>query len=190
MVNTIDGKTSHLLNICMLALFTACVQILSCPWPVLSLCFWWLSLSEMSYQSVCCSDLLYCSCNWQLLFVFFALLSMIDELKKQTFKHSWWMLVCFEIQLILSHNSPLPGVEFNELVSSDLQILDSQRWLPSGWASFLGLSPSKANPGCSVLMIDTQTTEHCCWIVHEEVTSSFSTTDWQIKRKVLFFFAQ
>lgn len=84
-------------------------------------------------------------------FVFVPLLKMIDELMEQMFKHSWWMLVCFEIQLSLPHNSPLLGVEFNKLVSSDLQILDSQRRLPSRWASFLGLSPSKVNPFSCVL---------------------------------------
>lgn len=46
---------------------------------------------------------------------------------------------------------PSAGVEFNRLVLSDLQMLDSQGWLPWGQASFLGPSSSKLNFGAHVV---------------------------------------
>lgn len=105
-------------------------------------------------------------------------LNMIDDLKKRMFKHSCRMPVCFEILLILLRQSPLLGVEFSSLVSSDLQSLDSQRWLPSGWASFLGVSISKSNHGCCVLAAYTQAHAFmgsgCCWFTKESQSSFFS----------------
>ena len=72
---------------------------------------------------------IYCTAVTTDNFVF--LLNMIDDLKKQMFKHSCPAPACLKIQLILPHNSHLLGVEFNNLVSSDLQVLHSQRRLPS-----------------------------------------------------------
>lgn len=73
------------------------------------------------------------------------------------------------------------GVEFNRLVLSDLQILDSRGRLPRVQASFLGLSSSKLNSGC-MLWIPCDT--HNGWFT-EKSASSVPTADRKIGGKEL-----
>ncbi len=92
-------------------------------------------------------------------------------------------LFAFRFCSFLHIRTPLVGVEFNRLVLSDLQILDSQGQLPRGRVSFLGLSSSKPNPGCVLCPLrDT----HSGWFT-EKSESSVPAADRKTEGKALFF---
>lgn len=77
-------------------------------------------------------------------------------------------LFAFRFCSFLHIHSPLAGIEFNRLVLSDLQILDSQGRLPRGRASFLGpelLQTKTLSACCVLLMLNTVDIVH--WKVNK-----------------------
>lgn len=119
--------------------------------------------------------MIYCTINSDKHFFLFPVILVTSSWANKCLHIPEKWLFAFRFCSFLHMYSPLAGVEFNRLVSSDLQILDSQGWLfPPEKESFL--------PGFLQTKLSVPVLSLAC----NPVSASFGPTDRKTKGNLFF----